>query len=71
MAISQMLINLKIEEIKEVKRQGVNKISVELFSYEAASGLLNNNEIKNRGYNIYIPYNSISCRGVIRSAIIG
>lgn len=37
MAISQILINLKIKEIKEVKRQGTNKISVDFFSYSQRS----------------------------------
>lgn len=49
-----------------MKRQGVNKISVEFHSYKAANAIINNEQIAQKGYKTYIPWGMKTCRGVVK-----
>lgn len=66
MAIAQLLIDNKVQGIKSIKRQGANKIAVEHATYLDANNLLKNTDLNEKGYKAFIPYNMISCKGVVR-----
>lgn len=51
--------------IKNINKKGKNRISIEFKSYQAANEFLDNNKVKEDGYEIFIPNHNISCRGVI------
>lgn len=66
MAIAQILIDQQIQGIKSIKRQGANKIAVELTTYADANNLLHNAELREKGYKSFVPFNMMTCKGLVR-----
>lgn len=64
--IAKDLFDLNLKDIKKIKTKGRNKLGIEFSSYLAANNFVNNDIIKNKGYKIYIPYNQVTCKGIVR-----
>lgn len=65
LAIAKNILDLKLENVKKIERKGINKISVEFKNYQAANQFAKN-EIMSKDYNLFIPYNLLSCKGVVK-----
>ncbi|KAG5869157.1 hypothetical protein JTB14_002425 [Gonioctena quinquepunctata] len=64
--VAKMIYNLKIGELKKLKRKGRNRMSVEFKTFSAANSFLNSEIIKSKGLECFIPGNNITCKGIIR-----
>lgn len=68
--IAKEIFDLKLNDIIKINVKGKNRLEVEFSNYSAANNFVLNDELKNKGYNIYIPYNQVTCKGVIRQVDI-
>ncbi|KAG5869274.1 hypothetical protein JTB14_002078 [Gonioctena quinquepunctata] len=66
LSVAKMIYNLKIGELKKLKRKGLNRMSVEFKTFSAANSFLNSEIIKSKGLECFIPGNNITCKGIIR-----
>ncbi|KAL1488728.1 hypothetical protein ABEB36_014527 [Hypothenemus hampei] len=58
--------NLKKIDIRLVKNKGSNRLAVEFTNFVSANNFLNNKRLVDKGYNLFIPYNFVTCKGVVR-----
>lgn len=65
--IAKEICELNLNNVYKINIKGKNKISVEFNNYISANKLTNDERLKNKGYNVYIPYNQVSCKGIIRN----
>lgn len=66
MDLGKILVNLKIQNIKEIKRKGANRVGVSFHTAIAANEFAKNKDITEMGYEVFIPVSLITCRGLIR-----
>lgn len=66
MALGLILINMKICGIRQIDRRGANKVGVSFMNAKEANNLLENEEVKRKGFKCYIPMAMLTCRGIIR-----
>lgn len=71
MAIGEMLLTTKVEGISKIKRQGINKVAIEFKTPQHANNFLNNKEIMDKGYEMFIPTNMVTCKGIARGIFPG
>ncbi|XP_074035261.1 uncharacterized protein [Leptinotarsa decemlineata] len=64
--IAKEVFDLQLKDIVKIKPKGINKIGVQFKNKEAANNFVNNEYIKEKGYKIYIPFNQVTCKGIVR-----
>lgn len=64
--IARDIFNLKLTDIKKINNKGLNRISIEFISYNAANLFVNNPTLLNKGYKIFIPFNFVTSKGIAR-----
>ena len=57
---------MHLKDMKKIQNKGINRLAIEFLNHQAANDFVNNERLKNKGYNIFIPYNFISCKGLVR-----
>lgn len=65
--IARDFFSLKVTDIKNIKVKGRNKIGVEFLNGTAANALVKNKTLKNKNYNIYIPFSCVTCKGIVKN----
>lgn len=65
--ISKEIFNLKLKDIKKYDIKGTNRISVEFNNYNAANSFTSNAYLMEKGYNVFIPFNYVTCKGIVRN----
>lgn len=65
-SIAKEIFNLNLTNIININKKGKNRIGVTLKTYQAANDLVKNIELKNKGYDIFIPSHHISCKGIVK-----
>lgn len=66
MKIAKEIFNMKLNNVLRIRSKGNNKIGVEFSSYAAANSFVRNKSLLDKGYNLYIPYNLVTCKGIVR-----
>lgn len=66
MQIGKKLLKNHVEGISEIVRKGKNRISIEFSTAKPANDFLNNENLKNEGYDLFIPRHLVSCQGVVQ-----
>lgn len=66
MKIAKEIYQMNLNNISKVKQKGRNKIGIEFSHYQSANDFLNNKYLIDKGYKIYIPFNMVTCKGIIR-----
>lgn len=66
LALAKEVFNLKLNDIMYINKKGRNRISVIFKSYTAANNFIDNDTIKSKGYEMFIPTNNVTCKGIIR-----
>lgn len=64
--IAKELLDQNVKDIIKLKVKGKRRIAIEFLNYMAANKFSMNKGLVNKGYNIYIPYNMVTCKGIIR-----
>lgn len=64
--IARDIFNLQLNDIKKINNKGTNRIAVEFVDYESANNFLANKKLKDKGYKLFIPFNFVTCKGLIR-----
>lgn len=64
--IAKELLDNNVTDIVKLKIKGKNRIAIEFSNFLAANRFSSHKGLKDKGYNIYIPYNMVSCKGIIR-----
>lgn len=65
--IAKEICELKLEDVLKIEQKGKNKVSIIFSNYNTANNLVNNQTLIEKGYNVYIPYSQVSCKGIIRN----
>ncbi|KAJ8973459.1 hypothetical protein NQ317_013453 [Molorchus minor] len=65
--LAKEIFDLKLKNIKKISTKGINRIGIELVDRKSANDLVSNTILKNKGYTIFIPYNQVTCKGIIRN----
>lgn len=68
--IAKEIFDLNLKDVVRIKVKGKNRLSVEFNNPLAANNFVKNERLRNKGYNIYIPRNQVSCKGLIRQVDI-
>lgn len=66
LSIAREIFNLKLEDIVRINKKGKNRIGVIFKNFQAANKFILNKELKEKGYEIFIPTHNISCKGLVR-----
>lgn len=65
LSLAKMVFNLNNNEIQKINRKGKNRIGVVFRNFKSANDFVdffqNNNQ-----FNVFIPYNKVTCKGVIK-----
>ncbi|CAG9763744.1 unnamed protein product [Ceutorhynchus assimilis] len=64
--IAKDIFNLKLTNIKNINNKGLNRLSIEFDEYKAANEFIENTFLKDKGYSIFVPYNFVTCKGIVR-----
>ncbi|XP_050294852.1 uncharacterized protein LOC126735025 [Anthonomus grandis grandis] len=64
--IARDIFNLNLTDVKKIKNKGLNRISVEFINFLSANNFVKNKTLINKGYKIYIPFNFVTCKGLVR-----
>lgn len=64
--IAREIFQLNLKNVNKINNKGSNRISIEFSNFQSANDLINNENLKNKGYNIFIPGNYITCKGIVR-----
>lgn len=65
--IAKDIFDLKLSNILKINIKGRNRLGVDFDSFKAANNFLQNKHLKNLGYDIFIPKNYTSCKGIVRA----
>lgn len=58
---------MKLKDTNKIINKLRNKIGVEVINFnQSVNNLLRNKELINKGYNVYIPYNLVTSKGIVR-----
>lgn len=66
MKIAKIIFEMNLKDIIRVKNKGFNKIGVEFTNYKTTNEFVFNKDLINKGYKLYIPFNLVTCKGIIR-----
>lgn len=66
MKIAKDIYEMKLSDVVRIKNKGNHEIGVEFSSYVAANLFVNNSRLLDKYYNIYIPYNMVTCKDIVR-----
>lgn len=64
--IAKKIFDLKLENVKNFRSKGKNRISVEFKRYDSANNFLTNNSLNKDDFKTFIPYNLVTCKGVVK-----
>lgn len=64
--IARDIFNLNLTDVVKISSKGLNRMSIQFVSMEAANSFTNNKRLLDKGYNIYIPYNFVTSKGIAR-----
>uniref|UniRef100_A0AAR5PUQ2 Pre-C2HC domain-containing protein n=1 Tax=Dendroctonus ponderosae TaxID=77166 RepID=A0AAR5PUQ2_DENPD len=64
--IAKDIFNLKLDNIKYIKNKGLNRLSIEFTDHKSANEFIDNSFLKGKGYSMYVPYNFITCKGIVK-----
>lgn len=67
MILGRIFKNNGISDIKNISRKGRNCVGVEFENFTAANSLLEHDVLKKNKLEAFIPYNQVTCRGVVRN----
>ncbi|KAJ8910220.1 hypothetical protein NQ315_015912 [Exocentrus adspersus] len=65
LSIAKEIFNLKLEHVLNNKK-GKNRISIEFKNYNAANNFISNQSLITKGYEMLVPANNVSSKGIIR-----
>lgn len=65
--IAKEIFELNLKDVIKIKIKGRNRLGIEFANYTAANEFIGNKILRDKGYNLFIPYNQISCKGIIRN----
>uniref|UniRef100_A0A6P7H007 Uncharacterized protein LOC114344424 n=1 Tax=Diabrotica virgifera virgifera TaxID=50390 RepID=A0A6P7H007_DIAVI len=66
LAIAREIFDLQLNSIKKINKKGKNRISVEFITSSEANKFLKNEAVIKKGYDLFIPYKNVTCKGVVR-----
>ncbi|KAG5894819.1 hypothetical protein JTB14_008309 [Gonioctena quinquepunctata] len=64
--IAKTVLDMKLTDVKKINKKGKNRISVEFKTFQAANELAKNEELKKKGYDVFIPINKVTCKGIVK-----
>lgn len=64
--IARDIFNLQLKNVKTIKNKGLNRVCIEFISAQAANSFIENKNLKDKGYNIFIPLNFTTSKGLVR-----
>lgn len=66
MKIAKDIFDLHLSDIKNIKNKGLNRIAVEFVSFKAANQFIKSKKLSDKGYEVFIPYNFVTCKALVR-----
>ncbi|KAG5861296.1 hypothetical protein JTB14_007907 [Gonioctena quinquepunctata] len=66
LGIAKTVLDMKLTDVKKINKKGKNRISVEFKTFQAANELAKNEELKKKGYDVFIPINKVTCKGIVK-----
>ena len=64
--IAREIFNLNLTDIKKINKKGTNRLSIEFTTFQNANNCVNNTTLLNKGYKMFIPFNFVTSKGLIR-----
>ena len=65
--IARDIFNLNLTDVSKIANKGLNRVAIQFISYQAANALVNNKTLLDKGYNIFIPFNFVTSKGIARN----
>lgn len=66
LSIAKEIFSLNLTDVVSTNKKGKNRIGVICKTPQAANKLVKNKELKEKGYDIFIPAHHVSCKGIVR-----
>lgn len=64
--LAREIFDLNLSDVKGVKNKGLNRVAVEFVSFRAANQFLQNKKLKDKGYEVFVPFNFVTCKAIVR-----
>lgn len=64
--LAREIFDLNLVDVKQIKNKGTHRVAVEFLKYQTANLFVNNKKLLEKGYKIFIPFNFVTCKGIIR-----
>lgn len=64
--LAREIFDLHLSDVKNIKNKGLNRVAVEFINYTAANQFRNNKNLIDKGYEVYIPFNFVTCKAIVR-----
>ena len=65
--IARDIFNLNLTDVIKISNKGLNRIAIQFISYISANSFVNNKTLLDKGYNIFIPFNFVTSKGIARN----
>lgn len=66
MKLAKTIFDMKLNNIIRIRNKGNHKIGVEFDNYLSANAFISNKVLLDKGLNSYIPFNMVTCKGIVR-----
>lgn len=64
--LAREIFDLNLSDVKSVKNKGLHRVAVEFVSFRAANQFLQNKKLKDKGYEVFVPFNFVTCKAIVR-----
>lgn len=64
--IAREIFQLNLKNVRKINNKGINRISVDFLNRESANSFVQDETLIKKGYNLYIPSNLVTCKGLVR-----
>lgn len=64
--IAKEIFDLQLKEVKKINNKGLNRLAIEFNNWFAANSFIKNSRLIEKGYKLYIPFNFVTCKGLVR-----
>lgn len=67
LSIAKKILDMKLENVLKFEKKGRNRLCISFKTWQSANAFLKNDELARQGYEMFIPANLVSCKGIIRN----
>lgn len=66
LSVAKKILDMKLQSIVKMEKKGKNRLCVTFRTWEAANEFLGNKSLLDKGYEMFVPANLVSCKGIVK-----